>query len=242
MNRLLNRWQLRFGRYAIHNLMMYVCSTMLAVYFLQYMLYIPVISWLDLSRNALLHGEVWRLNHIYFYSAQQQSILAAVQPLFLLLHRNSLEGAWGSFRFNIYYLFGMLFAIAAALITGYGSNQWLNLSLFLAFAQLFPDSEFLIFFVLPVKAKYLAYVDWVLFALGFLFGGWSNRITILFAIANFLLFLERTLLIPSATISGIVTPEETSGRICGDGEEIPGKEVAEWTAAKFMRCTAAIPG
>ncbi len=191
MNRLLNRWQLRFGRYAIHNLMMYVCSTMLAVYFLQYMLYIPVISWLDLSRSALLHGEVWRLITFIFIPPNNSPFWLLFSLYFYYFIGNSLEGAWGSFRFNIYYLFGMLFAIAAALITGYGSNQWLNLSLFLAFAQLFPDSEFLIFFVLPVKAKYLAYVDWVLFALGFLFGGWSNRVTILFAIANFLLFFGK---------------------------------------------------
>ncbi len=191
MNRLLNRWQLRFGRYAIRNLMMYVCSTMLAVYFLQYMLYIPVISWLDLSRSDLLQGQVWRLITFIFIPPSNSPFWLLVSLYFYYFIGNSLEGAWGSFRFNIYYLFGMLFTVAAALITGYGSNQWLNLSLFLAFAQLFPDMEFLIFFVLPVKAKYLAMVDWALFAWGFLSGGWPSRVTILFAVANFFLFFGK---------------------------------------------------
>ncbi|MEG1777907.1 MAG: hypothetical protein RR209_02925, partial [Angelakisella sp.] len=40
-------------------------------------------------------------------------------------------------------------------------------------------------------AKYMAYLDWALFALQFLFGGFSTKITILFAVANFMIFFGK---------------------------------------------------
>ena len=84
---------------------------------------------------------------------------------------STLENVWGTFRFNLYYLVGLIGAVIAAFFTGYGTSTYLNLSLFLAFAFLFPDHEILLFFFFPIKMKYLAYVDWILFAVQLIFGG-----------------------------------------------------------------------
>ncbi len=77
-----------------------------------------------------------------------------------------LENAWGAFRFNLYFFSGMLFHVAAAMLlyvfTGMVlpmSVWYLNMSLFFAFAALYPDVQFLVFFVIPVKVKYLALID-----------------------------------------------------------------------------------
>ena len=82
----------------------------------------------------------------------------------------------------------MVGAIIAALLTGYGTSTYLNLSLFLAFAFLFPDHEVLLFFFFPIKMKYLAYVDWALFILQLIVGDWATRGAIIASLLNFFLF------------------------------------------------------
>jgi len=73
---------------------------------------------------------------------------------------NSLEYEWGAFKFNIYYLVGILGTIIATFITGgIGVPTYLNMSLFFAFAYIYPNFEILVFFVLPVKMKYLGWLS-----------------------------------------------------------------------------------
>ena len=58
----------------------------------------------------------------------------------------------------------------------------------MAFAFLFPDHEILLFFFFPIKMKYLAYVDWILFAVQLIFGDWSTKAAIIASLINFFLF------------------------------------------------------
>ena len=101
----------------------------------------------------------------------------------------SLERRWGKVKFNLYYFIGMLAAIAACLLTGYAGNTFLNLSLFFAFAAMFPEEEVLLFMILPVKMKYLAVLDAAIYAYQFLVGSASTKITIVLCLANVFLFL-----------------------------------------------------
>ncbi len=89
----------------------------------------------------------------------------------------TLERVWGAFRFNVYFLMGVIFNIIAAFIIyfvfGYDyelTTYYLNLSLFFAFAVTYPDMEFLLFFILPVKVKWLAMIDAVYMGLTIIFG------------------------------------------------------------------------
>lgn len=77
---------------------------------------------------------------------------------------------WGAFRFNVYFFSGMLFHVIAAIIVYLLTRafpplgtSYLNLSLFFAFAAMYPDLEFLLFFLIPIKAKWLAIIDGVYF-------------------------------------------------------------------------------
>ncbi|MEG0853211.1 MAG: hypothetical protein RSF82_05025 [Angelakisella sp.] len=189
--RTLYRMEYKYGRFAIHNLMIYICSTMLAVYFLQMLIRIPVIQYLSLYRGALLQGQIWRVITFIFIPPMSSPFWLLISLYFYYFIGSSLEHQWGAFKFNLYYFTGIVATVLAALISGYGDATYLNLSLFLAFAQLFPDTEFMLFFIIPVKAKWLAYLDWALFAWNFLFGSFSVKVTILFAIANFMLFFGK---------------------------------------------------
>ncbi|HOQ13628.1 MAG TPA: hypothetical protein PKZ58_00905, partial [Bacillota bacterium] len=77
------------------------------------------------------------------------------------------------------------------LITGYATNNYLNMSLFLAFAFFYPEFEVLLFFILPVKIKWLAYIDAALIAFSFIMSRWSGRLAILFSLSNLVIFFYR---------------------------------------------------
>ena len=67
-------------------------------------------------------------------------------------------------------------------------NSYLNLSLFFAFAVLYPDFQVMLFFILPVKIKYLALIDAAYFVLMLIVGDWATRAAILLSLVNFILF------------------------------------------------------
>lgn len=186
--RKLYRLEYKYSRFAIPNLMAYVTLTMLAVYILHFLLGVPVINYMSLSRDMIFKGQVWRLVSFLFIPPITSVIWMLFALYFYYFIGRDLESHWGSFKFNIYFLCGAVGIILAGLITGYGDAQYLYLSLFLAYAYLFPDIQFLLFFILPVKAKYLGFFDALLLLISFISGGISTKISIVFSLLNFLLF------------------------------------------------------
>ena len=149
---------------------------------------ILLLSRFSLNWAAVMHGEVWRL-FTFVFIPQSTSPLGLVLTLyFYYLIGNTLENTWGDFQFNVYYLCGMLGAILAAALTGYGTSYYINLSLFFAFAMLYPDFQVLLFFIIPIKMKYMALFSGALCLIDLLMGGWSTRAAVLLSLANFLLF------------------------------------------------------
>src|SRR5205823_45350 len=96
---------------------------------------------------------------------------------------------WGDFRFNLFYGIGACAVVLASMIIGLPlSNVTLNATIFLAFAALWPDFELLLFFVLPVKVKWLAYLAWAGILWSFLTGGWMARVALASGLMNYALF------------------------------------------------------
>ena len=95
-------------------------------------------SKLSLYMPAVLQGEVWRLITFIFVPSASTPISLLLTLYLMWLIGHTLEQSWGDFRFNVYYLLGVLGAILAAVITGWGTTYYLNLSLFFAFAMLYP--------------------------------------------------------------------------------------------------------
>ena len=115
-----------------------------------------MLSRFSLNGAAVMHGEVWRLLTFVFIPQSTSPLGLVLTLYFYYLIGNTLENTWGDFQFNVYYLCGMLGAILAAALTGYGTSYYINLSLVFAFAKLYPDFQVLLFLLIPRKMKDMA--------------------------------------------------------------------------------------
>lgn len=132
-----------------------------------------------LAPKAVVSGEWWRLLSFLIappYVAQTlfQALFLAFFWYILWFTSQSLEAAWGVFRFNLYLLAAIFFAVAGAFVgqvispSGmvFVSTTFLYYCVFFAFATLHPNIQFLMFFVIPMKVKWLA---WIIFGGGVLY-------------------------------------------------------------------------
>ncbi len=189
--RWLNQLQRKFGRYYIPDLMRTLIYIMGAVYLVGLFVPFQLYNALRLTRSGLISGEIWRLVTFLCLPPAGNIFTVLIQLYFYYMIGTALENEWGSFVFNVYYLIGALGCVIAALLTGSASNTFLNLSLFFAFAILFPEFEVLLFFFLPIKIKYIAILDALIYLIYFIFGSWSDRVCILLSLANVFLFFGK---------------------------------------------------
>lgn len=201
----LSRLEIRYGRYAISNLTLYIAALNLAVFLLSIFPQAPnVVSLLSLNPARIIGNfEIWRIITFVFIPETFSIIWILFSVYLIYMMGASLEHYWGKFRLNLYYLVGMLGSIIASFIiylftrgsqfaSGEMTGYYLNMSLFLAYATLFPEQEFMIFFVLPVKVKYLGVLDAIFLIVMMIssiqMGAWYNAIAILVAFINYFLF------------------------------------------------------
>ncbi len=192
---LLDKWHRKYRRYAPRNIMLYIVIITALVWFLDMIVMtktnyeFSIRYWLAFNKPLILKGEVWRLVSFIFLPSDDYSLFYLALGLYIdWLIANALEGEWGALRFDIFYLCGIIGAIVSGMITGYATNEYLNLSLFLAFAILNPDYQLLIFFIIPIKVKWLAIIDFVGLLLLFILGTWWTQLSLLMAFANIILF------------------------------------------------------
>ncbi len=195
----------KYGRYAISNLMYYI----VILYGMGLILYLlnPMFYWLYLSLDmaAIFHGQIWRLVTFLIYPPALGSwvlsdIFFGVIALFMYHSLGlTLERVWGSFRFNVFFFMGVIGQILAALAgyvvfheSYYITTGFLNFSIFLAFAVCFPDVQFLLFMVIPIKAKWLAVAETAVYAYSFVKGTASIRCEIILSLINVILFVAMT--------------------------------------------------
>ena len=115
-------------------------------------------SLLSFSSDAILQGQIWRIITFVFVPATSRNIfLFAITLYFYYFIGNALEREWGSNKFTIFYFFGFLLNILVGFLGGTASMYNVNMSMFFAFATLYPNLQFLLFFIIPVKAKWLAW-------------------------------------------------------------------------------------
>ncbi len=145
----------------IPNLMLYVTLGSAIVYILSlfdqsYTLY----NALYFDRALILQGQVWRLfTYVFTYDAGHILVTAIVLFCYYTLGR-AMENAWGTLRFNLFYFSGILLMDVFCMILGGGADiTYLNMSLFLGYATMYPDARFLLLYIIPVKAWIFALVD-----------------------------------------------------------------------------------
>lgn len=166
----LNKLERKFGRYAIPNLMYYIIILYGVGFVLELVNPSFYYQYLSLNAAAILRGEVWRIITFVIQPPSSSAIFMVFALYLYYMIGRELENAWGAFRFNVYFFAGVLFHVLAAFVayfvTGLSlpiGTWYLNLSLFFAFAALYPNVQFLLFFIIPVKVKWLAWLDGLYF-------------------------------------------------------------------------------
>ena len=191
----------KFGRYAIENLITYIVGLNGIVYML--MLFDSTgfyVSQLVLVPSLVLQGQLWRFITYVFIPPSTSPLWIVFALYFYYMIGTSLEHEWGSFKFNLYYFIGMLGTTIAAFISGGGATSvYLNLSLLLAFARLFPNYELLIFFILPVKVKYLAWLNWIFIGITVLTEPFPYKLAALASLMNYFVFFGKEISIDLKT-------------------------------------------
>jgi hypothetical protein len=145
---------------------------------------------LALIPGAVAQGEYWRLITFLALPLSMSPIWVIFTLWFMYFIVNAIEAAWGSFKTTLYVLVGVLVTIAFSLGLGYPVLQATDFesTLFLASAMLFPEMEVRLFFAIPVRMKWLAWLTLGFLGIRFLGSGWLERLYILAMYSNFLLF------------------------------------------------------
>lgn len=194
MDRLLARLERRFGKLAIPRLP-FALGVINAVVYAMMMMRPEIVGRMMLIPEAVRHGEVWRLITWLFIPRPAHIIFIAFVILMYVSCGQTLEDEWGSFKLNIYYLLGIAGCVTAAMVLDLPitSSFFLHETIFLAFATLFPNVQFQLMFIVPVRAKWMALI--AVADLAFLAYRGTNalRIGIAVALANYLIFFAPTL-------------------------------------------------
>jgi Rhomboid family len=186
MEKLLERLERRLGRFAIPNLISIIVGGMGIVWILS-RLRPGIEERLVLSPWLVMHGEVWRLVTFLFIPSTSSPFWVLINLYFTWWVGTALEQYWGKFKFNAYYGFGALLTIGAAFLCGPETNLWLDSSLFLAYATLFPEERVLLV-VIPMAAKWLGLLAAVAILVAAVQNGLPTRAAILAALVNYLVF------------------------------------------------------
>jgi hypothetical protein len=220
----LNKLEKKFGRYAIPNItvglilgqVMFFVFAMSGRFILERVVLVP---------DLVIAGEWWRLFTFLFIPPLLNPVFAFFAWYLFYLMGSALEGRWGAFRYNLFILVGWGVTVAVSFL--YPGHQATNIfiggSVFLAFAHLYPEFQLYIFFILPVKIKWLALITWISYAYQFITGTGSTRLLILASISNYLLFFGRDI---------YLTARSGKRRMAAQAREISGRNEPFHTCAK----------
>ena len=202
----LNKMERKFGKFAIQGLMKYIILFYVAGYLIEF-LAPQAYSFLTLEPFLILHyGQVWRLVSWVLIPPPTGNFFFAIIMIILYYQLGTaLERTWGAFRFNLYIFGGMIFTILGALLLYviYGVNTpvsmgssfstyYINMTIFLAFAMCYPDMRIMLYFIIPIKMKWMAGIYAALIIYSMIFTNWAGRVAIIASVLNFLIFFFMT--------------------------------------------------
>lgn len=198
--RAIDKLEQKIGKFAISNLMLYLIIIYLVGYLVNTISPDFYDQYLSLSASKILQGQVWRIVTYLCYPPSTNLFYFALATFVYFSLGRSLERIWGTFRFNIYIFIGVIANVIAALViyaiwkvdVVLTANQ-LYLTMLLGMAATIPDATFLLFFILPIKARWLGifYGGLLIFdTISFIVNGyWANAIAIVMSMLNFIIFI-----------------------------------------------------
>lgn len=209
----MSSFERKFGKYAIKNisLMLIMCY---AVGYLISLVNPVFLNYLTLNPYAILHGQIWRIITWIIVPPDTSNLFFVLIMLYFYYSiGTTLERTWGTYRYNVYLLSGMLFTVIGSfLLMGYCylfqgnevsiigaelffnyismhfSTYYVNMSIFLAFAATFPESQVLLMFIIPIRIKWLGIIYAIMLGLQVVSGSVYSRFAIGASLLNFMVF------------------------------------------------------
>ena len=208
----------RFGRYAVRDLSLKLIILYLIGYAIYY-LNANVMQYLTLDPYAIVHGQVWRIVSWLLIPPHTSNLFfVAIMLFFYYSIGTSLERVWGVWQYNVFIFTGILLTVAAAFIwmgftylTGSSgiltqigpanyfayyslafSTYYINMGIFLAYALTFPDAVVLMFFIIPMKVKWLGLLDVAYLVFEFLQATSATRFAIAATFVNIAILYLRS--------------------------------------------------
>ena len=238
--------------FGIPNLMKYVCIANV-IFWLLGVVNPVLLSYLRFDPYLVLHGQVWRIVTFALYPPST-GMLAFIAFYFYYWIGSTLEQYWGTAKFNVYFFSGilltLLYGFLIYFITGIRiqlNAEYVYLSMFFSFAAMFPDMQVLLFFILPIKMKWLALVDAAFFILSVVTSPFPVNLLPIVAVLNFFVFCGGTLLhsLPRRPTVNTVNFRRESARIRREQRDrlythkcaVCGRTDAEYPDLEFRYCS-----
>ena len=202
LNDAIDRFCALHPRLGIPNLMRYIVAANAVIYILSLFDRSGLLlQTLAMDPGAVLHGQIWRLV-TYVLIPTSGSFWLIISLFFYYWLGETLERLWGSAKFTVYYVSGALLTSLATLLVYfidgismpvYGAS-YVNTALFMAYALTYPDAMVRIYFILPIKMKWLAILEAVLYAVNVVryaaAGLWGMALLPIVAMLNLFIFFS----------------------------------------------------
>lgn len=198
----MSKFEKKFGKYAIKNISLVLILFYACGYLINW-INRPFFYYLTLNPYAILHGQVWRVVTWLIVPPEGFDFFTLIMLYFYYSIGTTLERTWGTYRYNLYLLLGIVFTVAGAFVMmGYSylfqadviavngaeayfavlatmfSTYYVNMSIFLAFAATFPNMQVLLFFLIPIKVKILGIIYGALLVYQFIVGYGNHFLTV----------------------------------------------------------------
>lgn len=209
----LTKLERKFGRFAIPNLTMILIGGFILGYMIE--IFAPeALTLIALNPAKVMKGQVYRLITWVVMPPESTNIFFVVISLMFYFYvGRTLENSWGDFRYTVYILSGILFTDLGIMLTYFGmaaagqgdlvelyiqyglygaSTYYLCLSMFLACAFMFPDMQVLLMLIIPVKVRWLGYLDIAYLIVTVIQFGqmhyYVGMVTVVMSVLNFIVF------------------------------------------------------
>jgi hypothetical protein len=193
----IDRAEAKFGFLAIPNVFAWM-AYLNAFVFVLYKLIPGIFQMLELYPYLVLRGEVWRLVTYMFIPAVSSIIplpdwaIAAFYVMFMMWVGQGLDEAWGAFRTTLYLFVTAVGVTISAFLFGHAEISYLFIqAAFLAYARFYPEQQITLYFLLPVKVKWVAWFDGALLLYQFTWGSGSFRMGLIATMVSYFVFFGR---------------------------------------------------
>lgn len=190
--RLLTKLENRFQHLAIPQITLFLVIGQ-AIFFLLSTRFPNIRETMTLLPAEVYSGQIWRLLTFVFIPPNANPLFVLIGLYFFYFMGTGLESNWGPFRYNCYLLLGYVATVLTSFVfpSFPAGNIYFEGSVLLAFAYCFPSYEFLLFFIIPCRMKWLGWFTGLLYAFIFVTGVWPERVQILAAMVPFVVFFGR---------------------------------------------------